>query len=333
MVACAAALRLVFRKFDSNLMPKLKRSYSDARPKEEVLASFKLACVANDFEVVEAGNELLAKKSMGLSSWPITLSLKVSDGGSESCTQIDLFGEIGGGGPIQASHLRKNVEKIESRAGLVLSGGSQVVSVADSATSPHASGHASGPSLVVPLSEKPLGFVLAVLGGLPASPVGIFLSPAVLFLLGKKIKKSADKPCPNRFIWWAAIGIIGIPLSFGINSAMFPGIYDSSKSGSTSPATPSSSLTAPSAPAPAPAPVSESWDSPSKKAQLEQDLVENWANAVTGVGQFVKSADCKPASAKNFWTCSVRFLGEEEPAAYKVEVDEKTGNWAAQPIF
>jgi hypothetical protein len=63
-----------------------------------------------------------------------------------------------------------------------------------------------------PLSEKPLGYMLAVLGGFLGGPVGIFVSPGVLFLLNKILKAEAEKK-PNRFLAWALIGIIGAPLS------------------------------------------------------------------------------------------------------------------------
>jgi hypothetical protein len=63
-----------------------------------------------------------------------------------------------------------------------------------------------------PLSQKPLGYGLAVLGGLLGGPVGIFVSPGVLFLLNKTMKADADKK-PNRFLAWALIGVIGAPIS------------------------------------------------------------------------------------------------------------------------
>lgn len=63
-----------------------------------------------------------------------------------------------------------------------------------------------------PLSEKPLGYALAVLGGFLGGPVGIFVSPGVLFLLNKTMKAEGDKK-PNRILAWALIGIIGAPLS------------------------------------------------------------------------------------------------------------------------
>lgn len=310
-------------------MPKHSQSFSDSRSVSEVLASLKLACVAHGFEVVEAGNELLAKKGMGLSSWPITLSIKVAEGGEQGSSKIDLFGEIGGVGPIQASHLKKSIAKILARAGLSSAPINQPSSVEAGSVQQEGELAVMPASLQVPLSEKPLGFILAVLGGLPAAPVGIFASAGALFLLAKALKKSSGKPSPNRFAWWAAIGIIGLPLSFGINAAIFPGIYEASKNASSTSSVPNTSAPT----TPAPAPVLAAWDSPQSKAELEQSLVENWANAFTGVEQSVKSAECKPSSPKNFWTCSVRFLGVEEPSAYKVEVDENTGQWAAQPIL
>lgn len=64
-----------------------------------------------------------------------------------------------------------------------------------------------------PLSEKPLGYLLAVGGGLLGGPLGLFVSPAVLFGLNKLMKPKEGKP-PKRFLTWALIGIVGAPLSF-----------------------------------------------------------------------------------------------------------------------
>jgi len=304
-------------------MPKTQNTYCDERPKAEVMASLKLACAANSFEVVEAGDELLAKNSMGLTSWPITLSFKVKEIDEGAKTSIELAGEIGGVGPIQASHLRKNIDKVIARAGI--SDSKKDKSASSEAGSDEQSEAAN--ALQSPLSEKPIGFVLAALGGLPAAPVGIAASAATLFVLSKKLRKGANKSSPNRFIWWAAIGIIGLPISFAINSAIFPGIYNTDTSSAPTTTTPESNTTVPEAP------IEVAWDSAQNKKELEQALTENWANALTGVQQAVKSADCTPTSSKGFWNCSVRLLGEEQPQAYKVEVDEKTGKWAAQPIF
>jgi hypothetical protein len=63
------------------------------------------------------------------------------------------------------------------------------------------------------LSEKPLGYGLAVLGGFLGGPIGVFVSPGVLFLLNKAMKSEGDKK-PKRFLTWALIGIVGAPLSW-----------------------------------------------------------------------------------------------------------------------
>jgi len=63
-----------------------------------------------------------------------------------------------------------------------------------------------------PLSEKPLGYVVAVLGGFLGGPIGLLTSPGVLFLL-TKIMPAKDGKQPNRFLVWALIGIVGSPLS------------------------------------------------------------------------------------------------------------------------
>jgi hypothetical protein len=63
-----------------------------------------------------------------------------------------------------------------------------------------------------PLSEKPLGYLLAVLGGTLGAPVGWITSPIVLLILNNVIKKKGEKQ-PNRFLVWGLIGIIGAPIS------------------------------------------------------------------------------------------------------------------------
>ena len=63
-----------------------------------------------------------------------------------------------------------------------------------------------------PLSEKPLGFLLAFLGGTLGGPVGWISSPVVLLILNNVMKGNETKQ-PNRFLVWGLIGIIGAPLS------------------------------------------------------------------------------------------------------------------------
>jgi Domain of unknown function (DUF4352) len=83
-----------------------------------------------------------------------------------------------------------------------------------------------------PLSEKPLGYVLAVLGGMLGGPLGMLASPAVLFGLSK-VMQPKDGKSPNRFSKWALTGILGVPLCLGITSSLFPnssgGTLDTSK--------------------------------------------------------------------------------------------------------
>jgi len=62
-----------------------------------------------------------------------------------------------------------------------------------------------------PLSEKPLGYLLAFAGGTPGLPLGWLLSPLVLYGLNKLLPGSEQRQ-PNRFAWWSLIGIIGVPL-------------------------------------------------------------------------------------------------------------------------
>lgn len=63
------------------------------------------------------------------------------------------------------------------------------------------------------LSQKPLGYILAVLGGTLGGPLGWITSPVVLLILNN-IMKEKDNKHPNRFLVWSLIGILGAPLSF-----------------------------------------------------------------------------------------------------------------------
>jgi len=62
------------------------------------------------------------------------------------------------------------------------------------------------------LSQKPLGYLLAILGGTLGGPLGWITSPIVLFGLNR-ILKEKDGQQPNRFLIWALLGIVGAPLS------------------------------------------------------------------------------------------------------------------------
>jgi hypothetical protein len=63
-----------------------------------------------------------------------------------------------------------------------------------------------------PLSEKPLGYILAATGGILGGPIGVILSLVVLFTLSA-ILKPKDGKVPNRFKYWILSGIVGVPLS------------------------------------------------------------------------------------------------------------------------
>jgi len=63
-----------------------------------------------------------------------------------------------------------------------------------------------------PLSEKPLGCLIAVLGGTFAFPLGWITSPFVLVILNNMMKGKEGKQ-PNRFLVWSLVGIIGAPIS------------------------------------------------------------------------------------------------------------------------
>lgn len=127
------------------------------------------------------------------------------------------------------------------------------------------------------LSEKPLGYLLAVAGGLLGGAIGLFLSPLVLFFLGKVMKEEGDTK-PKRFRAWALIGIIGAPLSFSLTSA----IYLSN---------PDTSSTPPPAPSGIPSqPLSTSSNSPQQSVPLgvEEQVKDDRAMKVTG-SEFLSS--------------------------------------------
>ena len=91
-----------------------------------------------------------------------------------------------------------------------------------------------------PLSEKPLGYLLAVAGGVLGGPIGLVASPLVLFGLNKVLVPS-DGKAPNRFKAWALTGLIGAPICLGITAAIAPTTQ-----------TPSTATAPPAAEAPAP---------------------------------------------------------------------------------
>ncbi len=95
-----------------------------------------------------------------------------------------------------------------------------------------------------PLSEKPLGYALAAAGGLIGGPIGLVVSPLVLFGLGKLMKSNSEKK-PNRFLAWAVLGVIGAPICLApwLNSTM-PSSTESSTS--SPPAAQTSEASAPS---------------------------------------------------------------------------------------
>jgi hypothetical protein len=66
---------------------------------------------------------------------------------------------------------------------------------------------------VLPLSEKPQGYLLSIAGGIIGGPIGMILSPIVLVLLNNGLRAKEGK-VPNRFAIWALAGIVGAPLSW-----------------------------------------------------------------------------------------------------------------------
>ena len=69
-----------------------------------------------------------------------------------------------------------------------------------------------------PLSERPRGYVIAVVGGLLGGWIGVIASPLVLFGLVKFLKPSTNNPIPNRFLVWSIIGVIGVYPAFKASS-------------------------------------------------------------------------------------------------------------------
>jgi len=66
-----------------------------------------------------------------------------------------------------------------------------------------------------PLSQKPLGYFLAVLGGTLGAPLGWVISPAVLIVLNKIFVDTETKKT-NRFLIWSLIGIVAAPISISL---------------------------------------------------------------------------------------------------------------------
>jgi len=71
------------------------------------------------------------------------------------------------------------------------------------------------------LSEKPLGYILAVAGGVLGGPIGMVASPLALLALNK-VQKPSDGKTPNRFKSWALTGIVGAPICLGITASFAP---------------------------------------------------------------------------------------------------------------
>jgi len=72
-----------------------------------------------------------------------------------------------------------------------------------------------------PLSEKPLGYLLATGGGILGGPFGLVVSPIALLILNNAMKPIGEK-IPNRFRAWSIIGIIAAPLSLVFFAALVP---------------------------------------------------------------------------------------------------------------
>lgn len=73
-------------------------------------------------------------------------------------------------------------------------------------------------STPLPLSNKPVGYLLALVGGSLGGVVGIFASPLTLFILGRqKLPVAKGEVYPNVFKYWAAIGVVGAPLCLALS--------------------------------------------------------------------------------------------------------------------
>ena len=95
-----------------------------------------------------------------------------------------------------------------------------------------------------PLSAKPLGYILASLGGLvTAGPLGLVVSPLALLTIAKKCKWDSENK-PNRFKTWALVGIIGAPVCGLITFAASIGIVAITAPKAAQSTTDSSSTTA-----------------------------------------------------------------------------------------
>lgn len=193
------------------------------------------------------------------------------------------------------------------------------------------------PSNDKPLSERPQGYLLALAGGLLGGAPGLIASPLVLLGLNNVLKPTDDKK-PNRFRAWALIGIIGVPVCAGIQSALIGSSSttistpSSGDSGSVSQSTPATAPATPPAPAQVPAPVADSWDSATNKSSLEDNIKAGMVSTVTGADQAsVASVDCKATDTKPIWHCAIRTLGDPAPITYRIEVGEN-GDWAGQAI-
>jgi hypothetical protein len=75
------------------------------------------------------------------------------------------------------------------------------------------------------LSERPLGYLLAIIAGTLALPLGWLVSPFVLFVLNKFIPKK-DGYIPNRFKTWALIGCFAVPANIVFFSLVISPMID-----------------------------------------------------------------------------------------------------------
>lgn len=194
-----------------------------------------------------------------------------------------------------------------------------------------------------PLSEKPLGYALAILGGFLGAPLGLLTSPFTLFILTKSLKPKALGKQPNRFLYWALIGLIGAPISMAISNPEFRKSYQ--QSADKAKETTKSAVSAPAIQPPGKMedppiqeqstqsmPASNQWNSAAKKELLERSIKEDATLQATGANQPVSSVNCTASYQVNFWDCQIRFLGIPEPVAYRIETGED-GTWAGQEMF
>jgi hypothetical protein len=71
-----------------------------------------------------------------------------------------------------------------------------------------------------PLSKHPVGFLIAFALGSFGGPVGLVVSPLLLFILGQSMGNMPDGTRGNAFLIWALAGIPLAPLCLAASVAL-----------------------------------------------------------------------------------------------------------------